>query len=177
MFYRFLLFYISYTHSWLYIKLKRMTSSSKEIGWRGGGIPKKSNYLGEWNCILTSNDDITFSGPVSLWNVLQEKVEIISDKHCSIRWFEAKAYYVVVQEKGFFDDLKVVLVPEWHAFILFIVVSFSAVRDWTYIFFYDREEETFWRRTIVSYLQFAEVWHEGKNFTLFLIIYVIRDFF
>ena len=142
-----------------------------------GGNSKKEKYLGEWNSILIANDDITFNGPVSLWNALQDKTAVFSDEQCSIRWVELKAYYVVIQRKGFFNDLKLVLVPDFNPFILLILVSFSAVKNWTYLFFMIETKKVFDDVPSCHIYSLQKCDLKARTFTSFLNTYVIRDYF
>ena len=65
-----------------------------------GENSKKEKYLGEWNSILTAND-ITFNGPVSLWNALQEKAEVFSDEQAVIADLKLKLTMLLYKERDF----------------------------------------------------------------------------
>lgn len=152
-----------------------MISSSKEIGWRGK-IPRRRSIqeigIPSWQQMM-----ILLSMAVSLWNTLQDKAVVFSDEQYSIRWFEVKAYYVVIQGKGFFDDLKVELVPDFNPFILLILVSFSAVKDWTYIFFMIETKKLFDDVPSCHIYSLQKCNLKARTFTLFLNTYVIRGYF
>ena len=105
------------------------------------------------------------------------KQQFFSDEQCSIRWVEVKAYYVAIQGKGFLDDLKVVLVPDFNPFSLLIIVSFSVFKDWTYIFFMIETKKLFDSVPSCHIYSLQKCDLKARTFTLFLNTCVIRVFF